>query len=80
MSENERANVCRYDEWRRTVNQDVSGNSWLILRRRKPMLGGVLLPMYLSSVGKYRSISLEAEIVERLKEQETRERAETQNQ
>lgn len=44
------------------------------------MLGGVLPPMYLSSVGKYRSISLEAEIVERLKEQETRERAETQNQ
>lgn len=34
----------------------------------------------LSGVGKYRSISLEAEIVERLKEQETRERAETQNQ
>lgn len=80
MTENERANVCRYDEWRRTVNQDISRNSWLILQRRKPILGGVLLPMYLSGVGKYRSISLEAEMVERLKEQETRQRAETQNQ
>lgn len=80
MSENERANVRRYDEWRRTVNQDISRNSWLILQRRKPMLGGVLLPMYLSSAVKYRSISLEAEIVERPKERETRERAETQNQ
>lgn len=35
------------------MNQDVSRNSWLILRRRKPMLGGVLLPTYLSSVGKH---------------------------